>query len=47
MILALPMLALGFLALKSGLRFTIYAVPVLALGFGFLMSLCKKENKKQ
>lgn len=36
MILALPMLVLGFLALKGGLRFTIYAVPVMALGFGYL-----------
>ncbi len=36
MILSLPMLFLGFLALKSGLRFTIYAVPLMALGFGFL-----------
>ncbi|MBK1994171.1 general glycosylation pathway protein, partial [Campylobacter novaezeelandiae] len=35
-ILALPMLLLGFLALKGGLRFTIYAVPIMALGFGFL-----------
>lgn len=36
MILTLPMLLLGFLALKGGLRFTIYAVPIMALGFGFL-----------
>lgn len=36
MLLALPMLALGFLALRGGLRFTIYAVPIMALGFGFL-----------
>lgn len=40
------MLALGFLALKSGLRFTIYAVPVLALGFGFLMSLLQERKQK-
>ncbi|TEY04548.1 STT3 domain-containing protein [Campylobacter sp. US33a] len=36
MILALPMLALGFLALKGGLRFTIYAVPIMALGYGYI-----------
>ncbi|KAA6225470.1 MULTISPECIES: STT3 domain-containing protein [unclassified Campylobacter] len=36
MILSLPMLVLGFLALKGGLRFTIYSVPIMALGFGFL-----------
>ena len=34
-ILALPMLLLGFLALRGGLRFTIYAVPVMALSFGW------------
>ena len=34
---SLGMLALGFLAFKSGLRFTIYAVPVMALGFGYLL----------
>ena len=32
-VLAIPMLVLGFLALRGGLRFTIYAVPVMALGF--------------
>ena len=34
-LLMLPMLALGFLALRGGLRFTIYAVPVMAFGFGY------------
>ncbi|MBX1885963.1 undecaprenyl-diphosphooligosaccharide--protein glycotransferase [Campylobacter peloridis] len=37
MLLALPMLALGFMALRAGLRFTIYAVPVMALGFGYFL----------
>ncbi len=37
MLLALPMVGLGFLALNSGLRFTIYAVPIMALGIGFLI----------
>lgn len=37
-ILLLPLLMLGFLALRGGLRFTIYAVPVLALGFGWAIS---------
>ena len=36
-LVALPMAGLGFLALKGGLRFTIYAVPVMALGFGYLL----------
>jgi len=38
MLFTLPMLALGFLALTGGLRFTIYAVPVLAFGMAFLIS---------
>ncbi|EAI7269035.1 TPA: STT3 domain-containing protein [Campylobacter lari] len=37
MLLALPILALGFVALRAGLRFTIYAVPVMALGFGYFV----------
>jgi dolichyl-diphosphooligosaccharide--protein glycosyltransferase/undecaprenyl-diphosphooligosaccharide--protein glycosyltransferase len=35
--LALPMIGLGFMALKGGLRFTVYAVPINALGLGFLI----------
>lgn len=35
--LALPMIGLGFLALKGGLRFTVFAVPINALGIGFLI----------
>ncbi len=37
MLLGLPMIGLGFLALSGGLRFTIYAVPILALGIAFLI----------
>ncbi len=37
MLLGLPLVGLGFLALVGGLRFTIYAVPVMALGIGFLI----------
>lgn len=36
-ILSLPMAVLGFMALKTGLRFTIYAVPFMAFGFGFFV----------
>ncbi|TKX33062.1 undecaprenyl-diphosphooligosaccharide--protein glycotransferase [Campylobacter aviculae] len=46
-ILTLPMLFLGFLALKGGLRFTIYAVPILALGFGFLIYFLREINLKK
>jgi dolichyl-diphosphooligosaccharide--protein glycosyltransferase/undecaprenyl-diphosphooligosaccharide--protein glycosyltransferase len=38
MLLALPMVGLGFLAYVGGLRFTIYAVPILALGIAFLIT---------
>jgi len=38
MLLALPMIGLGFLASVGGLRFTIYAVPVLAFGVAFLIT---------
>jgi len=37
MLLGLPLLGLGFLALWGGLRFTIYAVPVCALGMAYLL----------
>jgi dolichyl-diphosphooligosaccharide--protein glycosyltransferase/undecaprenyl-diphosphooligosaccharide--protein glycosyltransferase len=35
-IISLPMLGLGFLAMKAGLRFTVYAVPVMAFGYAYL-----------
>ncbi len=37
MLLALPMLGLGFLAYQGGLRFTVYAVPVMALGMAYFI----------
>jgi len=37
--LALPMMGLGFLAIKGGLRFTVYAVPINALGISYLIFL--------
>ena len=40
--LALPMVGLGFLALKGGLRFTIYAVPPMALGISYLIFFISK-----
>ena len=38
MLLALPLVGLGFLAMIGGLRFTIYAVPILAFGIAFLIT---------
>jgi undecaprenyl-diphosphooligosaccharide---protein glycotransferase len=35
-LVSLPMLFLGFMALKGGLRFTIYAVPIMAFGYAHL-----------
>lgn len=35
-LLSLPVLLLGFMAIKAGLRFTIYSVGVMGLGFGYL-----------
>ncbi|CAE09214.1 STT3 domain-containing protein [Wolinella succinogenes] len=35
--LTLPFVALGFLGMKSGLRFTLFAVPFMALSLGFLI----------
>ena len=37
LLVSLPMVAMGFMAYKSGLRFTVYAVPVYALGFGYIV----------
>ena len=39
MLISLPMVAMGFMAYKAGLRFTVYAVPVYALGAGILTVL--------
>ncbi|HQS67306.1 MAG TPA: STT3 domain-containing protein [Sulfuricurvum sp.] len=37
LLITLPLTALGFIAMSSGLRFTIYAVPGLALGIAYLI----------
>ena len=37
LILSAPMIIVGFIALKGGLRFTVYTVPINALGMGFLI----------
>jgi dolichyl-diphosphooligosaccharide--protein glycosyltransferase/undecaprenyl-diphosphooligosaccharide--protein glycosyltransferase len=43
LLIALPMLALGFLAYKNGLRFTVYAVPIYALGLGYIITIIVKD----
>jgi len=37
--LSLPMVVLGFFALRGGLRFTVFAVPFMAIGIAFLIIL--------
>ena len=44
--LSLPMLGLGFLALNSGLRFTIYAVPIMAVGVSYFIVFSSKILSK-
>ena len=41
------MIGLGFLALKGGLRFTVYAVPINALGMAFLILLVSHFLKEK
>ncbi|MDR3178203.1 MAG: peptide transporter [Campylobacteraceae bacterium] len=52
MLIMLPLLGLGFLSLKGGLRFAMYATPVAAFGIGFfifrvveLLQACIKSRK--
>ncbi len=42
MLLALPMIGLGFIAMQGGLRFTVYAVPINALGIAFFILILAK-----
>ena len=37
LLVTLPLVGLGFMAMFSGLRFTIYAVPMMAIGFAYLL----------
>lgn len=37
LLITLPLAGLGFIALSSGLRFTIYAVPTMAIGLAYLL----------
>ncbi len=42
LLIMLPLAGLGFLAMSSGLRFTIYAVPVMALGIAYVIVYLSK-----
>lgn len=39
LLITLPLVGLGFIAMSSGLRFTIYAVPAMAIGLAYLFVL--------
>jgi dolichyl-diphosphooligosaccharide--protein glycosyltransferase/undecaprenyl-diphosphooligosaccharide--protein glycosyltransferase len=47
MLLTLPMVGLGFLAYKNGLRFTVYAVPILAIGVAYLIFYISVTTKNR
>lgn len=44
-LISLPILGLGLLSVKSGLRFTIYATPIMALGLGFFVDFLLNQFK--
>lgn len=46
LLVTLPLVGLGFTAMFSGLRFTIYAVPAMAIGFGYLLMLSTQRIEK-
>ncbi len=46
LMISLPMVALGFFAIRGGLRFTIFAVPFMALGDAYIAYLFAKTLKK-
>lgn len=47
LIITLPLVALGFIAMSAGLRFTIYAVAPMALGFTYLLLLITQSIEKR
>ena len=47
LILTLPLVGLGFIAMSAGLRFTIYAVAPMALGFGYLLLFITQSVEKK
>lgn len=47
LLITLPLVGLGFIAMYAGLRFTIYAVPVMAIGFAYLLILLTQRIEKR
>ena len=46
LVVTLPLVGLGFIALTSGLRFTIYAVPMMAIGLAYLLVFLTQRIEK-
>lgn len=47
LLISLPFVALGFIAMSSGLRFTIYAVAPMALGFAYFLLFITQPIEKR
>ncbi len=47
LLITLPLVGLGFIAMSAGLRFTIYAVPPIAIGNAFLILYISQQMQKQ
>lgn len=47
LLVTLPLVGLGFIAMYAGLRFTIYAVPVMAIGFAYLLMYSTQRIEKK
>lgn len=46
LLITLPLVGLGFIAMSAGLRFTIYAVAPMAIGFAYLLILSTRPIEK-
>lgn len=46
MIISLPMIAMGFMAYKAGLRFTVYALPIYAIGLAYVIVFSSEYLKR-
>lgn len=47
LLITLPLVALGFIAMSAGLRFTIYAVAPMAIGFAYFLFFITRLIEKQ
>ncbi len=47
LLVTLPLVGLGFIAMSAGLRFTIYAVPIMAIGLAFLILWITQRIEKR